>query len=234
MEAKEIIHNPIINGIDGSILMVEGSTILGTYSPKRMILRIFTGKYDMRFKEIWTGDKLFAKDNSDGEEYIGYVCYDEEKGDFNVQKDDVILYEFIPNTDCYVKGHIHLIVEFPEQEKTLAVGTCDFCEESNRYVKPLYDSFDSHVLDKCLYGCEDERSIPSESVEPFELISVMETYRSYCHDSKWDITVKLNNKDHVIHLNRLNSETEENLTQKVTACRNLHEIKRLNLDVFHN
>lgn len=120
------------------------------------------------------------------------------------------------------------------EEKTLSIGKCDFCDAEERYLKPLHDKYGDHILDRCFYGCEEERSIPKERKENFELLSIEETYRSQCHESKWEVSIKLNDKTLTIHLTRLNSETEAGLRREILQCRNRHEINRLNLIIFHN
>ncbi|MBP1309211.1 hypothetical protein JOD82_002231 [Paenibacillus sp. 1182] len=124
--------------------------------------------------------------------------------------------------------------QLSDAEETLTIGKCDFCYEEGRYLKPLHDKYGDHVLDQCFYGCEDKRSVPNEPKENFEIISIVETYRSYCHDSKWKISIKLNDKVLTMNLTRLHSENEASLREKIVHCRNRHEIKRLNLYVFHN
>lgn len=48
------------------------------------------------------------------------------------------------------------------------IGICDFCYQENRYVDEGYDAFGVHVVDLCAYGCNDERSIPSEVINQEE------------------------------------------------------------------
>lgn len=37
-------------------------------------------------------------------------------------------------------------------------GHCDFCEKEHGYINPIYDFFESHVLNICAFGCGDPRN----------------------------------------------------------------------------
>lgn len=229
-QEKVMYHDPIINGMNGNVLIVDFPTIIGELPKERIALRPFTGMKDFFSQEIWAGDKLYAHDNSGEEEYIGFVEYDEELGRFFVSG-----FSFIPN-ECYVKGHIYeddnefVVVE----DIVLEIGKCDFCELDGRYLKEMNDECGNAVLAQCLYGCDNEKSIPNEPQEDIELISINKTYQSYCHDSKWEVSVKVNDEPKVYQIVRYSSETEDELKQEILACRNRFEIQRLNKTVYHN
>lgn len=231
-ELKVMIRNPIINGSRGTVLMEDrDGFIIGDYPKERMILRQFTGSLDFFGAEIWEWDKLYAKDNGGGEEYIGYVIYSPENAKFVVCSDrsEHSGYGFIPN-ECYVKGNIHE----PDPDGTLIVGECDLCSEEARYLKELRDRDGIHLMNGCYYGCKDRRSIPDEGSEDIEVVSVIEVNRSECHDSEWAIVIKADGVEFGYHLTRLNSETKENLHSKILACKNRMDVQRLNQYVFHN
>lgn len=229
---KVMIQNPIINGRSGTVLMEnENGEIIGDYPQERMILRQLTGALDCDSIEIWEWDKLYAKDNGGGEVYIGYVIYSPENAKFVVCSDgsENSGYGFIPN-ECYVKGNIHE----PEPNGLLKVGKCDLCYEESRYLKELHDRDGFHIMDGCYFGCNDRRSILDEESEKIEVLSIIEVHRSECHDSEWAIVIKADGVEFGYHLTRLNSETKENLQNKIISCRNRKAVQRLNQHVFHN
>lgn len=101
-----MIQNPTINGMNGLVMITSGGKVVGHYPRERMILRQYTGSKDCHKVGIWEWDKLYAKGNIDGEEYIGYVIYDEETAKFVVCNEKTGGYGFIPS-ECYVKGHYY-------------------------------------------------------------------------------------------------------------------------------
>ncbi|MFF2531289.1 hypothetical protein ACFVS2_20515 [Brevibacillus sp. NPDC058079] len=114
------------------------------------------------------------------------------------------------------------------------VGKCDFCHKEGRYLEELNDKHGDHVMSKCLYGCDDYRSIPEDFVEEMELVSIEEIERSNSHDSKWKVIVKVGEEVSEINVTRYSTETEEALRKAVMDCRNRQQIDWLNKPVFHN
>ncbi|EJR25910.1 MULTISPECIES: hypothetical protein [Bacillus cereus group] len=71
---------------------------------------------------------------------------------------------------CEGKEDIRIPLDYDE------IGECDLCEKDSRYLKHGYDNFGVHVINHCMFGCNNEKS----------------TF----HNSKCDIEkeLKLNNK----------------------------------------
>jgi hypothetical protein len=119
-------------------------------------------------------------------------------------------------------------------EKPFNVGTCDICETENVYVKEGYDAWGTHVADSCFYGCNDLRNVPNEPEEEISILKIKKLSTTNCYDSTWEIVISVSGEPETHRLMRYNTESEENLRSKISACRNREAITRLNQYVFHD
>lgn len=120
------------------------------------------------------------------------------------------------------------------KKQPFKIGKCDCCESEDVYIEAGFDSWGTHVVDCCFYGCDDPRNIPNEVTEDISILQVEKIDHVECYESKWSVSLSVDGKPLAVRLTRHNTETEERLRSVIASCHNSEDIVRLNCTIFHN
>lgn len=113
----------------------------------------------------------------------------------------------------------------------LDIGACDFCDERNRVVKILLDSYELDIGSKCKFGCEHELS-STEWLKGKLSYTVLDICRvELGHmDSKWRVQFKdSEGTEYERIFTRRDYEKAEELKRQIENCTAEHEISKLEL-----